>query len=253
MKYVPFLIIFFFVPFSCKKNTDHQNVSILTGDITVLESVGDTLLPSDTCYSTRLVSFQCTKNFINPQWIIGEYTYSQGVRSVNLIFPEPDHINITFTGHLSQTKDTVIKKQVTIVNASEHISPLVGQYLGYNTDLKNDTFRIRIEYWFGSRYMWWLNGAYSISNLPRNYKDTTQNFNGYTRPEIQGIIASTGYRNMSFDKSGNILASGIKGYASLKRGLRDTLVINYTVLDSLKYHQNNLISYIKKTFVGIRN
>jgi hypothetical protein len=253
MRYVLFLIIIIFVIFSCKKNSAPQNVSILAGDVTVLESVGDTLLPSDTCYSTRLVSFQCSKNFINPQWTIGEYTYSQGVRSVNLIFPEPNHINITLTGHLSQTKDTVIKKQVTIVNATDYISPLVGQYLGYNTDLKNDTFRITIEYWFGNRYTWWSNGAYSISNLPRYYKDTTQNFNGFTRPEIQGIISSTGYRNMSFDKSGNILASGIKGYASLKRGVKDTLVVNYTLLDSVKYHQNNLISYIKKTFVGIRN
>lgn len=245
-------ILSIFVLVSCNKPQLYEKPTSPTSNFSIMESVGDTLLPTDTCYSLRLVSFQATKEIRNPKWIIGGTSYASNSSNIDLIFQTRNEIDIKLMGSLFDNTDTIIEKHLTILNPRDIISPLAGEYLGSNIDSKSDTFRVSINYWFGSRYSWWSNGAYSITNLPNNYKDKTQNFNGFQRPEIKGIIASTGYKNMAFDKSGNILASCIKGYASIKRGFSDTLIINYRILDTSKYYHNGILSYLDKTFIGIK-
>ena len=132
------------------------------------------------------------------------------------------------------------------------ISPIVGSYHGYNIDKPSDTFTVSIKFWIGVRYPWWSNGAYSVENLPKGYFDTTQNFNGYKRPEIKGIISSNGYKNIAIDKSGYWPATGIKGYGNLKRGINDTLQFAYTVIDTIKFNQTGKLSFSKKTFLGLK-
>lgn len=252
MRNILYFILVIFSLTNCGKDQPYKKDTLTVGDFVILENVGDTLLPTDTCYTHRLVSFQSTKEFTSYKWIIGASSDTFYTRSVNLTFTQSDELSIKLKGTLPGNADTLISKHLTILNPRDFVSPLTGEYLGANTDDMADTFRVPVKYWHGSRYPWWPEGAYSINNLPKGYKDNTQNFNGYLRPEIEGIIASTGFKNIAFDKNGNVPALGIKGYATLKRGFPDTLVVNYKILDTSKYNQSNVISYLSKTFIGIR-
>lgn len=249
------VLIFFLsciILISCNKDDAPLPVINYKGDFTILEEVGDTLLPTDTCYAYRRIRFNASKDFITFNWVVGDPINTFSTRSFDLAFSGSNKINVKLNGLLRDKKDTSISKTLVIYQPRELTSPLVGSYLGSNTDNLKDTFTVSIRYWFGSRYPWWSDGAYSIDNLPKNYRDTTQNFNEYYRPEIEGIVSSTGYKNLFFDKTANIPAQGIKGYASLHRGIRDTLIVNYTVLDMQKYNLDNSLVTIKKQFVGIK-
>ena len=237
---------------ACKKNDKVLTVAHYKGDFSILEEVGDTSLVSDTCYSLRRITFKASRDFITFNWKIGNISNTFITPSFDFVFPESDQFDIKLHGLLLNRQDTAISKLLVIYQPRELISPLVGNYLGHNIDNINDTFTISINYWFGERYPWWKDGAYSIRNLPKGYKDSTQNFNGYNRPEIQGIVSATGYKNLAFDKSGNIPAQGIKGYASLHRGISDSLIINYKVLDTQKFNSDNSIIYINKQFIGLK-
>jgi hypothetical protein len=173
-------------------------------------------------------------------------------KTFSLVFDGNYELDVQLTGKLTNQQSTTLTRHLTVYNPAQHISPLVGQFAGYNIDNPIDTFTVSIDYWFGQRYPWWSQGAYSISNLPKGFVDKTQNFNGAYRPEITGIISSTGYKNLAFDRSGNIPALGIKGYATIKRGAKDSLTVNYTIIDTAYYNTTHQVKLIKKQFLGTR-
>jgi hypothetical protein len=228
------------------------NPKKLQPDFSIYEQVGDTLLPSDTCYALSKVTFAASDGFRDYKWVVGNPANTFYTKSFSLTFDGAEDIQVQLSGNFANQPSVSLSKQLTIYYPTQRVSPLVGQFRGHNTNAPNDTFTVSVDYWFGQRYPWWSQGAYSISNLPKGFTDTTQNFNGSYRPEITGIISSTGYKNMAFDRSGNIPAQGIKGYATIKRGQQDTLVVHYTTIDMAYYNATQKIQLIEKQFIGIR-
>lgn len=250
--------ILYVVFLSCTKTTKPCN-SIQSERIgfDICEKIADTLLPTDTAYENYSIFFKSNENYRNIKWKIGEDTRSFSEPLVNIIFSNPEDINVKLSAYQANPcdagKDTTVSKSFTILkDDGTIISPIVGKYIGYEKGNESKLFVIELKYWFGSRYPWWQKGAYSIHNLPNGFKDSTQNFNGAFRPEIDGIVVSNGYKNFSFNKSGFIPALGIKGAGSLKRGAMDSLIINYSVIDTAIYKQSGTISYLLKKFIGIR-
>jgi hypothetical protein len=252
-------VALYLIALSCGKNTANSCV-ITPGagvDFGIYENILDTLLPADTVFEQTTVSLITNKNIHSPVWKIGDDTRIFTTSTVSLFFNTPEKIPVSLTATyaddcLQETK-TVSGSFTIVKNDGSIVAPVTGTYLGYNADNPQDTFSISIRYWFGNRYSWWPHGAYSIQNLPKGYIDSTQNFNGFARPEITGIICSNGYKNIAFEKPGYLPAKGIEGYASLKRGARDTLMINYKIIDTEKLQSTGQIIYLNKQYVGIKN
>ena len=251
-------IILFITLWGCTK-TDKPCESVQSEKIgfKIYEKVADTLLETDTAFQDHNILFKADKNYSNIKWKIGNDPRSFRESSVNLVFPNPESLEVKLTAlettPCKDRADTLVSKSFTVVlNDGSVISPIVGRYLGYEQGNEAHLFSVDLKFWFGGLYPWWPTGAYSIHNLPQGFHDSTQNFNGDLRPEIDGIVVSNGYKNVAFDMSGYIPAMGIKGVASLKRGILDSLIINYTVIDTVIYQQNGSISYLAKKFIGIR-
>lgn len=251
------LLILFFT--SCKKNKDTCNQ--YTGNkfgFKNYELILDSLMESDTVYTENNIFFKANENYGNIKWKIGEDSREFTTPSVNLRFTDPDVVNISIKGltynqHCNTEEKSYLGMLVVLPNDGSKISPLTGKYNGYNVDKPIDTFTVSIKYWFGQRYNWWSLGAYSIDNLPKKYIDSTQNWNGYQRPEIRGIIASTGYRNIAIDKSGNLPALGIKGYGTLRSGVKDSLIFYYSIIDTALLNRTGQLIYLQKKFIGLKN
>jgi len=244
---------------SCKKNHEVcKNYSGIKRGFESYEYVLDTLLKTDTSFVDKDIFFKPNEPYSNIAWTIGSDPRTFTSQTVNLRFSNPERLNVILKGNAINSNCntesfTLTKAFVLLENNGSIQSPLVGIYKGYNIDNINDTFSVAIKFWIGSRYNWWGNGAYSVENLPKGYLDTTQNFNGYSRPEIKGIIASNGYKNIAIDKSGNLPSLGIKGYGNLVRGVKDTLIFSYTIIDTTLLNSSGQLKYIKKQFIGIKN
>lgn len=259
MRTYTYFLLLCLIIISCKKSNTLNKCSSLDYrgvSFQMFETVLDTLLPTDTAYSQTLVSFKAGKNTYSSSWRIGNDPRVFTTESVNLVFNNPISFDATLTASyadecFNETK-AVTKKFTIVSNRGDIVSPLKGVYHGYNIDNPGDTFSTSIKYWYGVRYNWWPDGAYSIQNLPKGYFDTTKEINGSSRPEITGIICSNGYKNLAIDKSGDISAQGIKGYASLIKGATDTLVISYKVIDTNIFNQTGQINYLQKKFIGIK-
>lgn len=166
-KIIIILFLSCIILFSCNKEDAPLLVGNYKGDFTILEEVGDTLLPTDTCYTYRRIRLNASKEFITFNWIVGDPVNTFSTRSFDLVFSEKNKIIVKLNGLLKNKKDTSISKPLVICQPKELISPLVGDYIGNNTDNLKDTFTVSIKYWFGPRYSWWSDGAYSINNLPK--------------------------------------------------------------------------------------
>lgn len=242
----------------CTRNKEqcNENSQSITG-FNIAEFVLDSAMQADTAFTNRDILFKTNSSYSNIIWKIGDDPRLFTNSVVSLKFLSPGSIVSTLSAQQlnssCQYESFTSSGQVVLLPDDGSIqSPLVGEYHGFNTDSPSDTFTVAVRYWAGARYPWWPTGAYSVDNLPHGYLDTTQNFNGYSRPEIKGIIVSNSYKNMAFDKSGNIPAAGIKGYASLKRGLSDTLIANYTLIDTARFTNTGQLTYLRKTFIGIK-
>ena len=244
---------------SCKKNHDEcKDYSGFKRGFESYEYVLDTLLRTDTSFADRNILFKTNEPYNNITWKIGSDPRTFTSQSVNLRFSNPEILNVILKGNAINSNCisenfTSTKPFVLIENNGSIQSPLVGIYRGYNIDNANEIFSVAIKFWIGSRYNWWSNGAYSVENLPNGYLDTTKNFNGYSRPEIKGIIASTGYKNIAIDESGSLPSLGIKGYGNLSRGVKDTLIFNYTIIDTAQLNSTGQLKYLVKKFIGIKN
>ena len=221
------------------------------------ELVKDSFIVADTTYANTEILFKANDNYAGISWTIGTDPRVFSSQEFQLRFLSAENLNITLSGqrlNRSCTYEpfTFTKSLVLLPDDGTIKSALTGDYPGHNTDSPRDTFTVSIKRWISPTYTWWPTGAYSIDNLPRGYRDTTQSYNGVITPEITGIVATTKYKNMAFDRSGNILAAGIKGYAMLKRGFADTLVVNYTLLDTALLNNSGQVAYFKKTFIGIK-
>lgn len=259
MKSLFLALIILLVLSNCSKKKDVCNVSATSNfGFKAYEYVLDTALLTDTSFVNRDIVFKTNSAYSNISWKIGGDPRIFTNSSVRLKFLTPENLTITLKGdavnQFCNTEQLTGTMPFVLLDDNGLIqSPLVGYYHGYNVDKPSDTFTVAIKFWFGTRYPWWSSGAYSVENLPKGFIDSTQNFNGYSRPEIRGIISSTGYKNIAIDKSGNFSAAGIKGYGSLRRGARDSLLFNYTIIDTARFNQTGQLTYIKKSFFGIKN
>ena len=244
--------------FSCKKNkiTCLQYTNTKVG-FKVFEYVLDTLMLTDSVYIDNNIFFITNENYTNVSWKIGRDSRTFYSQKVNLRFDEPQNLKLLLNAAKVDRQCNAIEESVTCTlsvlnNNGTIISPLAGKYRGYNFDTPSDFFTIEIKFWKGERYEWWKNGAYSVENLPKGYINPTQNWNSNLRPEIKGIIASNGYKNLAIDMTGNLPALGIKGYATLKIGSYDSLIFNYTIIDTAILNKTGKTTIIQKQFIGIR-
>lgn len=221
------------------------------------EYVKDTFMQTDTSFTNREIIFNANENYDSISWKIGDDPRRFTNKAVALRFLTTENLSATLSAHrlnsdCSHTPFTSTQSLVLLTDNGTVISPLVGEYHGYNTDRPSDTFTVAVRFWKDPRYTWWSTGAYSIDNLPKGYRDTTKNINGVPVHEITGIISATGYKNMAYDLSGTIPAAGIKGYATLRRGLPDTLMANYTLIDTARLLHTGQLVYLKKQFIGLK-
>jgi hypothetical protein len=220
---------------------------------TINEKVGAYFIPSDSVYEKATILFKTNESFKNTVWKIGSGQRQYSGDEVQLFFPSPDDIAINLRATTVSSCNIMGKTasaQLHILS-SELKSPLKGNYIGTNEDSPGTVFSVSIKFWRGERYSWWPEGAFSVHNLPEGYKDSSQNFNGMRRPEIDGIVCSNSYKTISFNKGGNISAQGLKGYGFLSNN-NDSIIIRYEVLDTTKLNQSSTIKYISKTFRGKR-
>lgn len=239
--------------FGCRKDNTNQNQENSQPiSFSILEQVGDTALSTDTGYTNSNILFKTNQNYDSVTWTIGNNIQTFQTQNVNLVFNDPETINVQLHAKLQSGFQSSQKQFVVVENDGSKISPIVGSFKGCNSDNLTDSFVVIISFWFGNRYPWWNNGAYSIQNLPEGFKDTTQNFNGYLRPEITGIVCANGYKNLALDKSGYLPAEGIKGYCSLKQAPVDTLFVNYKVIDTAKLNQTGKLEFLTQKYTGLR-
>lgn len=243
----------------CKKKQMDCNYSSLGNfGFTTYETVLDSIFETDTPFANREIIFKVNGSYSNISWTIGGDSRKFTSSRVNLKFRDPENILVQLSAmgiNKSCTAEafTVAIPFILLPSDGTVKFPLVGSYKGYNTDSPKDTFTISIKFWFGGRYPWWSDGAYSVENLPGRYSDTTKNINGFNVPEIKGIIAAAGYKHFAIDKTGNYPAMGIKGYGHLKRGISDTIIFSYSLMDTLKLSQTGQITYRKKLFWELKN
>jgi hypothetical protein len=258
MKIINALPILVFI-LCCKKPKETcKDYSDIKKGFDIYEYVLDTLLTTDTSFANQDIFFKANELYPEIVWSIGSDPRSFNTQTIKLRFLNPESFNITLSANFKDQdcniqRFTLIKPFVLLDDDGSIESPLVGSYKGYNTDEPNDKFTVTIKLWKGLRYNWWDAGAYSVENLPRGYCDTTQNFNGYSRPEIKGIVATTKYKNIAIDRGGNIPALGIKGYGRLLRGINDTLIFDYSIIDTAYLNSTGKTNYILKKFIGIKN
>lgn len=242
----------------CKKNEVGCSSS-LTGKFgfTIYEAVLDSIFATDTSFANREIVFKTNGHYSNILWKIGDDPRSFVSPRIALKFLNPENITVQLravgSNKTCDIEEFFSTSGITLLPSDGSIkSPMVGSYRGYNVDNPQDTFTVSIKFWHGARYPWWSDGAYSVENLPRGYSDTTKEINGIRVPEIKGIVATAGYKNIAIDQSGNYPASGIKGYGNLRRGGSDTLYFSYSLMDTLRLVQTGQFSYIKKEFLGIK-
>lgn len=223
----------------------------------IYEVIQDTILPTDTAFAGRPVYFKSNSDYQQINWTVGGDPRIFTTPTINLQFSSPTELNVRLKAldylPTCTQQEFASQKHMVILPADGTVqSPLVGQYKGINQDKPHDSFTVSIKFWKGDRYPFWSTGAYSVENLPQGFVDSTQNFNGLLRPEVKGIIATTGYYNIGIDRSGNYPAQGIKGYGSLRRGASDSLIVNYTLMDTAWFTQTGQFRYFSKTFIGIK-
>lgn len=242
----------------CKKNDEVCNSAhVKPFGFNMYEQIMDTVLATDTSYIHRLVVFKSNEEYSDVQWTIGGDPRTFSSNRVEMVFNSPENITGKLTANslnsfCQQEQKELSLNYTLLAEGPRNRSPLIGSYRGFNTDNPSDIFTVEVKYWYGPKYTWWSSGAYTVDNLPKGYQDSTREINGVKIPEIRGIIAATGYKNFAFDKSGNLPALGIKAYGSLRGVGNDTLLINYSILDTLKFNQSGIVSYLQKQFKGLK-
>lgn len=202
----------------CRKENNDCTSIVPDLDFSILEHVGDSSFVTDTAFTFNRITFQTGPEYDSISWSIGEDNRRFYTRSFDMIFDYPITVGVTLRAIQNNFKCSLVRqgllttsKQLTVVKSDgTFISPLTGDFLGYIEGLPLDTFTVSIKYWIGNRYPFWPTGAYSIHNIPKGYINEGQSFNGLNRPEINGIVASNGYKSLAFDKSGNFPAAELK-------------------------------------------
>jgi len=256
---------------SCEKDPTNNCVETPSENINKLfakEVVYDSLMPVDTTFSFFPIKFEVDRSFESGSWYLSQHTYP-GTNLDQRAFDDTGHYNIQFTGVYRNpctnvTDQKQLSKQIVIYDkqnaAKRKTSPFVGEYLGYTEGNPVDTFRIKIDFFNKEDYPSWSYWAthsqtpfYWISNFPKGFRNTTSD--GLNYPELSsGYQPYMTYKNFCLT-DGYIIAAdntahNIKAYSSLTN--RDSLVINYSILDTSLYNQTHQIKFIKKRFLGVR-
>lgn len=249
------LLIFFW---SCRKTEKLDCASVQQSPVIIetLESVGDTLLNTDTAFTNRRIYFQTKGSYRNINWTVGADPRNFNAILFSLVFLNSEMLSVS----LSANEDTRCgnynrsgTKILTIVPGDGSIvSPLKGKYKGFIVGKESDLFDVEIKFWRSPKYTWASEGFYSIHNLPRGFKDTTREINGVPCPELDGVECYPGYHNMAYNTFNNVRTMGLKGVASIRRNPSDTLHLSFTTFDTAIYRQTGRFVYVNQKFIGIK-
>lgn len=244
------------VTFGCFERDTPCIKSLPTSDKTgAYEIAGDSLFFTTTAYQYRKVYLKASKDITNIVWKIGDDPRDFTERQFYLVFNSVGEYTIKLTGiktkecELAQEPYSYVGKLTIVPNNT--ISALVGRYSGNNVG-ESKKYTIEIKYWLGDRYPWWKDGAYSIHNLPENYSNSEQSFNGFLRPEIDGLIINNNFNSFYLDESGSITSMGIKCWGKLNADDQNKIEIAFKIIDTNLYDRTGQISYIDKIYRGIR-
>jgi hypothetical protein len=268
-----FLTIFLFPSFlwSCKKqntavmpcNSQPENISLQ-----IKELVYDSLMSADTSYTFIPIAFFAIPNFIQGQWKIAGQTYSNISLSPKP-FQDTGNYDIIFNGLYKNpctglTSNKQLKKQIEIIEkedpASRIVSPFIGEYLGHIETNPKDTFRVKISFFnkqTSPTWSYWLTHSskpfYWISNFPKSFKNVTNDGINYSELS-KGYEPYLSYKNFCV-KDGYVItndnsAHNIKGYSAISN--RDSLIIDFQIIDTALYNSSKIIKYLKQKFIGKR-
>ena len=272
MKNFVFIIaaLLFIFSVSCVKNKINicQEFSSYYDRIIVKELVYDSLMITDTSFTYIPISFALNNKFENGNWEIAQNTYS-GIFLSPKPFVNQGNYDIHFKGTIRNQCSGIEKQQELATNLfilskddpnNRKISPYVGDYLGSINTNPADTFRVKIGFFSKEtkpNWQYWIDHSnqpfYWISNFPKGFQNWSSEGRNY--PELSnGYEPFITYKNLCVT-DGYIIAKdntahNIKGYSSLKN--RDSLIIEYLVIDTTIYNQSKQIKYIKQKFSGIR-
>lgn len=253
---IPVLLFVALSFFRCnEKETPCPNDPQHSEEIGTYEAVGDTTFVTDTLYQYRPVYFKSPKEVMNALWKIGDDPREFTQNSFFLVFNQTGSYNVKLSGiksiPCSSDKEVIDFQDTFTIVPNNFISPLPGKYIGKNSG-ENNEYTIEIKYWIGDRYPWWKDGAYSIHNFPEGYRDTTHSFNGYLRPEVDGIVLANGFNSFYVDMAASIPAKGVNGYGLLNGDDKNRIEINFKIIDMVYYDQTKTIKYVDKKFIGSR-
>jgi hypothetical protein len=255
LRLLPILVAFVLHFCSCKKKREVNPCDGLTqpkADFAFKEILNDTAFYADTIFRDNYVNFVASKPYQSVLWKIGNDPRDFKSANFTLSFVNSlETITVNFTGWSTPNTQCFPDdkgvyngiKQLTIVEQFDKpnvtLSPLVGRYRGAFTNTPNDTFTLRINYFDSVKYDVTMTGSknfYWISNIPKNYKDSTSS-TSYAYPELRsGQPVEMGYKCLQFGSGSN--SSTGRGYAEL-------------VLDTLKIYYHNQLTG-RKIFLGKR-
>ncbi len=200
----------------CKKNNSDPcyGKTKPLASFVVKEIIGDTSFIADTIFRDNLVQFESLSQYDSVKWKLGNdpRVFTQSAFSLSF-YNSLITIPIDFTGfkkpetNCFPTDNGIYAgtRYLTTVEQFDKailkLSPLIGKYKGAYIDNPSDTFTVRIEYFDSAKYdpaVTGMKNFYWISNIPKDYRDTTSSVARRYAELSYGQEPNMGYKSLAF-------------------------------------------------------
>lgn len=231
------------------KRTDPcKGKTAYSGDFSILENVGDSLVQTDTALRYNYITFRAEGNYDSYEWKIGNDPRTFTDKEVRLLFTEAEgKINVTLKS--KKTKDScfpeapieaTITKSVYVVDWA--YAPIIGKYLGFfkSTPTIQDIIEIRYNQ-SGDGF-----GSFELVNINKGCMVNPE------FPDFPVWTASRGGKAMSFDASGTFYNGCKSPNVWLSIVGHDSIFSTFSYLDRQNQTQQPPYPKITDEFIGKR-
>lgn len=254
-----------------------------TAEFTMREygiNFGDKFAISDTTINNTRIAFTAVQDCESYEWKVGTDTRTWKTKTFSLNFGDfkefPQRIPIRLIvrkkldstcKHLlgNKTVDTLVK-YLTVVSPEK--SPLIGEFLGANTDSPQDTFRVTIKYvyekrigngWDEHHRIWGHKRRFVFFNLHKGCQAVvpegdTIYVGGRDYPSLDAT-SEVSYRGMRFliteTNKGECYGSPLGGTGIVSNS-NETLTVEYSTPKVYSKEYRSRTEGITRTFVGRR-